>query len=45
MYKEFQGVTPARNLLREMPEYISQYSPYLSNLDGIRCTYPVAVGN
>jgi hypothetical protein len=44
MYREFQGVTPARNLLRKMPEYILQYDPYLTNINAIKCTYPVEVG-
>ena len=41
MHKAFQGVTPARNFIAELPVYIQQYGPYVRNISGIECSYPV----
>ena len=40
MHKEFEGVTPARNLIDTLPVYIRQYGPYVRNLNGVECSYP-----
>jgi len=45
MHKEFGGVTPARNFIGELPAYVQQYGPYVRNLNGIQCSYPVQTGN
>lgn len=44
MHKEFEGVTPARSLINDLPVYIQQYGPYVRNLNGVECSYPYQVG-
>lgn len=40
MHREFEGVTPARNLIDALPAYVRQYGPYVRNLNGVECSYP-----
>ena len=40
MLREFEGVTPARNLIDTLPVYIQQFGPYVRNLNGVECSYP-----
>lgn len=44
MHHEFEGVTPARQFIDSLPVYIQQYDPYVRNLNGVECSYPVERG-
>jgi len=44
MHHEFAGVTPARQFIDTLPFYIQQYDPYVRNLNGVECSYPVERG-
>jgi len=44
MHKEFGGVTLARQFIDSLPFYIQQYDPYVRNLNGVECSYPVERG-
>ncbi len=44
MHKEFGGVTRARQFIDSLPFYIQQYDPYVRNLNGVECSYPVERG-
>lgn len=37
MHDEFSGVSAARSFIRKLPAYLTQYQPYIRNLNDIAC--------
>jgi MSHA biogenesis protein MshM len=37
MHDEFSGVSAARSFIRQLPAYLTQYQPYIRNLNDIAC--------
>ncbi len=42
MHGEFAGVSAARSFIRELPAYLTQYQPYIRNLNDIACANSAA---
>jgi MSHA biogenesis protein MshM len=38
LHEAFAGYSEAENYIRQMPPYLSQYKPYVRNVNGIACT-------